>query len=233
MNFFRSIFGCSPSKIAQSQSPKQDAKPDAQEQMGGWKIFINIDQRYMMTAIPLLLQILHGPEAPRCMFKFSTSAGASQVCGIGKSVELIFSRDAEEEARRSPENCGVKKTLEAIGLAFYEALHNVIRPECGSLPQAGNVGCLVASKECKNLEKGRFVRKIPITHGVLRTCNLPYFTYRHEKWEGGPVLPPEEAEALRKRAENWRAEGLHCPRVDLREDPYKDIRLQWHDRFNR
>lgn len=138
---------------------------------GTWKIHVSIRPDQMEQAIPIILKVLHGTDAPRLGFKMQTKANLDSAHQIGKEFAIIFDQTAEAAA------LPVQRCLNRLWNRLYNA---GIRPEQGLILttqtmeaiEAAPEGTMTSEKE--NLARGKFDRAIPCP----QNCN--FFHYRDE-----------------------------------------------------
>lgn len=143
---------------------------------GRWKIHVSIDPSQMEAAIPILVEVLHGPDAPRLGFKMQTRDNLTAVHQIGKELAIIFDQKVEDEALK-----GNLKPVQDCLNALWNALYNAgIEPEMGYVltPKTMDFIREMSSdthvKEKLNLLSGKFDRAIPCP------SDRNYFHYRDE-----------------------------------------------------
>lgn len=145
---------------------------------GRWKMHLSIDPNQMEQAIPIVMEVLHSPSAPRLGFKMQTKSNLDSVHQIGKEFAIIF--DQKEEAAAIQGN---RHAIEDCLSTLWKRLYNAkIRPEAGVVltPQTMEVVRAAPSgnqiKEKQNLEIGKFDRAIPCPK------NCTFFHYRDENF---------------------------------------------------
>lgn len=141
---------------------------------GEWKIHISINPAQMEEAIPIILEVLHGPNAPRLGFKMQTKANLDSTHQIGKEFAIIFDRKVEKAALN-----GKLDIVEAcLSLLWNKLVEAGIFPEPGFIltPETMEKIEKMPEKsqglEKDNLLTGRFDRAIPCPNN----CN--FFHYR-------------------------------------------------------
>ncbi len=157
---------------------------------GRWKIHVSIHPNQMEQAIPIFMEVLHSPDAPRLGFKMQTKTNLDSVHQIGKEFALIFDKKVEAAALEGHREV-VERCLSILWKKLYDA---GIRPEPGVVltPQTmetvrtAPAGSQIQEK--KNLKMGKFDRAIPCP----KDCN--FFYYRDENF--APICD-NEIEGLR------------------------------------
>ena len=145
---------------------------------GRWKIHVSIDPAQMELAIPIIVEVLHGLNAPRLGFKMQTKANLDSVHQIGKELAIIFDRHVEEAALEGHldviQNC--------LSLLWRKLNSAGIRPEPGFVLTPETIDIISKApngsqvKEKQNLETGKFDRAIPCPKGHN------FFYYRDENF---------------------------------------------------
>lgn len=142
---------------------------------GRWKIHVSIDPHQMEEAIPIVLDVLHGPNAPRAGFKVQTKINLDSPHQIGKEFAIIFDEKVEKAALTG--NREVEKCLSLLWNKLYSAgicteQGYVLTPETRGLIQQMGEGTQVFEKQ--NLNSGKFDRVI------CSPKDNHYFHYRDE-----------------------------------------------------
>lgn len=148
------------------------------EGCGDWTIHVSIDPKQMQEALPIIIDVLYGPDAPCVGIKVACQGVLKDSHHIGKEVSLLFS----DEAEKNPES--VKTCLSLLWHRLYNAR---IRPEPGYVLTPETIETIENApegtqiKEKENLRAGMFSRRIPCPEGY------DFFYYRNEHFNFIPV----------------------------------------------
>jgi hypothetical protein len=188
---------------------------------GTWKIHISIRPDQMEQAIPIILEVLHAPDAPRVGFKMQTKANLNSGHQIGKEFAIIFDQ-VEEATPLSIERCLTR---------LWNRLYNAgIRPEEGLILTTQTMEAIEAApegtmpSEKDNLARGKFDRAIPCP------LNCNFFHYRDESIvpmvDAGDLgdLPGIYTGAQIRELASTRPHLAHNP--SEKPDPFLTIRIQ-------
>lgn len=158
--------------------------------LGKWKIHVSIDPAQMIKALPIIMEVLHGENAPRVGFKIAAKGLLLKQHQIGKELAIIFDKNLEEEE-------GAKTITSSLNTLWNRLVDAGILPEKGdlltveSMKRIQNAPEGTQKSEKQNLAAGKFDRAIPSPEGIN------FFYYREEN----SVLLTDETyqEALKNR----------------------------------
>jgi hypothetical protein len=129
-------------------------------------------------AIPILIDVLHGPEAPRLGFKMQTKALLGAQHQIGKELALIFDEKIEQEALEGNllpiQNCLSNLYKRFISAGIRPESGYVLTPQTMKFIEQAPDGSQTLEKT--NLTIGKFDRAIPCPQGIN------FFNYRDDSY---------------------------------------------------
>jgi len=148
------------------------------KEFGQWKLHISINPAQMEQAIPILIDVLHGPEAPRLGFKMQTKALLGAQHQIGKELALIFDEKIEQEALEGNllpiQNCLSNLYKRFISAGIRPESGYVLTPQTMKFIEQAPDGSQTLEKT--NLTIGKFDRAIPCPQGIN------FFNYRDDSY---------------------------------------------------
>lgn len=142
---------------------------------GRWKVHVSINPEQMEKAIPIIIDVLRGSEAPRLGFKMQTLGNLQGSHQIGKEIAILF--DAQDEnATLNNTSTDIQDCLSRLWSRLFDA---GIRPEPGYVLTAETIREIKdggQQLEKDNLAMGKFDRAIPCPE------DSNFFYYRDENF---------------------------------------------------